>query len=123
VSDRMALSSDNRHRPCLTRSSSPQLLVSMGAPAKSLVNVQRRFALGLAEILNKHIAEQRTLFDGVVEGDVGMGMRVEPMFGHAAFSAFAIVLFQQGHCVGFDIEGGEAEGAFAGEANQVPVNE
>ncbi len=79
--------------------------------------------LGLAEILNKHIAEQRTLFDGVVEGDVGMGMRVEPMFGHAAFSAFTIVLFQQRHCVGFDIEGGEAEGAFAGEANQVPVNE
>jgi hypothetical protein len=95
----------------------------MGAPTKSLVNVQRRFALGLAEILGKHIAEQRTLFDGVVEGDVGMGMRVEPMFGHAAFSAFAIVHFQQRHCVGFDIEGGEAEGAFAGEANQVPVNE
>jgi len=56
----------------------------MGAPAKSLVNVQRRFALGLAEILSKHIAEQCTLFDGVVEGDVGMGMRVEPMFGHVA---------------------------------------
>ena len=33
---------------------------------KSLVNAQRRFALGLSEILNKHIAEQRTLFDGVV---------------------------------------------------------
>ena len=83
------------------------LLVSMGPlPAKSLVNVQRRFALGLAEILGEHIVEQRTLFDGVVEGDVGMGMRVESMFGHAAFSAFAIVLFQQGHCVGFDIEGG-----------------
>lgn len=31
--------------------------------------------------------------------------------------------FQHGHGVGFDIEGGEAEGAFAGEANQVPVNE
>ena len=77
-------------------------------------NVQRGFALGLAEILNKHIAEQRTLFDGVVEGDMGMGMRVEPMFGHAAFGAFAIVLFQQGHGVGFDIEGGEAEGAFQG---------
>jgi hypothetical protein len=59
----------------------------------------------------------------VVEGDVGMRMRVEPMFGHPAFSAFAIVLFQHGHCVGFDVEGGEAEGAFAGEANQVPVNE
>jgi hypothetical protein len=72
--------------------------------------------LGLAEILGKHIAEQHTLFDGVVDGDVGMGIRVEPMFGHAAFRAFAIVLFQQGHCVGFDIEGGEAEGAFAGEA-------
>ena len=83
-------------------------------PAKSLINIQRRFALGLAEILSKHIAEQRTLFDGVVEGDVGMRMRVEPMFGHSAFSAFAIVLFQQGHGVGFDIEGGEAEGAFQG---------
>jgi hypothetical protein len=35
---------------------------------------QRRLALGLAEILSKHVAEQRTLFDGVVEGDVGMGM-------------------------------------------------
>ena len=68
--------------------------------------LKRRFALGLAQILSKHIAEQRALFDGVVEGDVGMGMRVEPMFGHAAFSAFAIVLFQQGHCVGFDIDGG-----------------
>jgi hypothetical protein len=34
--------------------------------AKSLVNIQRRFALELAEILGKHIAEQRTLFDGVV---------------------------------------------------------
>ncbi len=79
--------------------------------------------LGFAEILGEHIAEQRTLFDGVVEADVGMGMRVEPMFGHSAFSAFAIVLFQHGHCVGFDIEGGEAEGAFAGEANQVPVND
>jgi hypothetical protein len=45
------------------------------------------------------------------------------MFGHAAFSAFAIVLFQHGHCIGFDVEGGEAEGAFAGEANQLPVNE
>ena len=78
----------------------------MRAACKILVNVQRRFALGLAEILNKHSAEQRTRFDGVVEGDVGMGMRVEPMFGHAAFSAFAIVLFQQGHCVAFDIEGG-----------------
>src|SRR5258707_771608 len=87
-----------------------------------VLDVRRRFALGLAQILSKHIAEQRALFDGVVEGDVGMGMRVEPMFGHAAFSAFAIVLFQQCHCVGFDIEGGEAEGAFAGEANQVPVN-
>jgi hypothetical protein len=54
--------------------------------------VQRRFALGLAEILSKHIAEQRTLLDGVVEGDMGMEMRVEPMFGHAAFSAFAVVL-------------------------------
>jgi hypothetical protein len=82
-----------------------------------------RFALGPADILGKHIAKQRTLFDGVVEGDVGMGMRVEPMFGHAAFGAAAIVLLQQGHRVGFDIEGGEAEGAFAGEANQVPVNE
>ena len=96
------------------------LFVSMGArPAKSLINVQRRFALGLAEILDKHIAEQCTLFNGVVEGDVGMGMRVEPMFGHAAFGAAAIVLLQQGHGVGFDIERGEAEGAFAGEANQV----
>ena len=79
--------------------------------------------LGLAEILNKHIAEQRTLFDGVVEGDVGMGMRVEPMFGHAAFSAFAIVRFQQGHGAGFDIDGGDAEGAFADEADQIPVYE
>ncbi len=43
-------------------------------PAKSLVNVQRGFALGLAEILGKHIAEQSALLDGVVEGDVGMGM-------------------------------------------------
>jgi hypothetical protein len=42
-------------------------------PAKSLANVQRRFPLGLAEILNEHIAEQRTLFDGVVEGDVRAG--------------------------------------------------
>jgi hypothetical protein len=65
----------------------------MARPAKSQVNVERRFALGLAEILNKHIAEQRTLFDGVVEGDVGMGMRVEPMFGHASLGAFAVVLF------------------------------
>jgi hypothetical protein len=100
------------------------LFVLVGArSAKSLVNLQRRFALGLAEILSKHIAEQRALFDRVVERDVGMGMRIEPMFWHAAFSAFAVVLFQHGHCVGFDIEGGEAEGAFAGEANQVPVNE
>jgi len=30
-------------------------------------------------------------------GRRGMGMRVEPTFGHAAFGAFAIVLFQQGH--------------------------
>ena len=85
--------------------------------------LRRRFALRLAEILSKHIAEQRTLFDGIFEGDMGMGMRIEPMFGHTAFSAFPIVLFQHGHCVGFDIEGGEAEGTFAGEANQVPVNE
>jgi hypothetical protein len=48
-----------------------------------LVNVQRRFALGLAEILGKHIAEQRPLFDGVVEGHVGMGMRVDPRAGQA----------------------------------------
>jgi len=54
--------------------SARQLLVSMGAPLKSLVNVQRRFALGLAEILNKHIAEQRTLFDGVVEGRTSSGL-------------------------------------------------
>ena len=92
----------------------------MRAPAISRVNVQRRFALGLAEILGKHIAEQSTLFDGVVESDVSMGMRVEPMFWYAALSARAIVLFQQRHCVGFAIEGGEAEGAFAAEANQVP---
>ena len=68
------------------------------------------------------LEEQRALFDRVVEGDVGMRMRVEPMFGHSAFIAFAIVFFQHGHCVGFDIEGGEAEGAFAGKANQIPVN-
>ena len=37
------------------------------------VTVQRRFALRLAEILSKHIAEQRALFDGIVEGDMGMG--------------------------------------------------
>ena len=48
-----------------------------------------------AEIFSEHIAEQRTLCDGIVDGDMGMGMRmrVEPMFGHAAFSAIAIVLF------------------------------
>ena len=79
--------------------------------------------LGLAEILNKHIAEQRTLFDGVVERNVRMGMRVEPMFGHAAFSALAIILFQYRHGVGFDVESGEAEGAFSRKANQVPVDE
>jgi hypothetical protein len=84
---------------------------------------RRRFALGLTEILDKHIAEQRTLFDGVVEGDVGMDVRVKPVFGHAAFSAFAIALFRHGHCVDFDIEGREAEGAFAGEGNQIPVKE
>ena len=33
---------------------------------------------GLPSFLGKHIAEQRTLFDGVVEGDVGMGVRVDP---------------------------------------------
>jgi hypothetical protein len=34
------------------------LIVLVGArSAKSLANVQRRFALGLAEILSKHIAE------------------------------------------------------------------
>ena len=32
------------------------------------------FVLGLTEIFGKHIAEQRTLFDGVVESDMGMGM-------------------------------------------------
>ena len=51
------------------------LFVLVGArSAKSLVNLQRRFALGLADILGEHIAEQRTLFDGVVEGDVSMDM-------------------------------------------------
>ena len=116
-----ALSSVNRQAGSITIGAAT--LFRWARPEKSLVNVQRRFALGPAEILDKHIAEQRTLFNGVVEGDVGMGMRVEPMFGHTAFSAFAIVLFQQGHRIDFDIEGGEAEGTFAGEANQVPVNE
>jgi len=69
-----ALSSLNRQA-----GSMPIGAATPARPAKSLVNVQRRFALGLAEILGKHIAEQRTLFDGVVEGDMGMGMRVEPI--------------------------------------------
>jgi hypothetical protein len=50
----------------------------------------------LAEVLGKHIAEQRALIDGVVEGDVGMGRRVEPMCGHAAFCANAIERRNQG---------------------------
>jgi hypothetical protein len=63
------------------------------------------------------------LFDRVVEGDVGVGEVVEPMFGHLAFGAVAVVGFEEGHGEGFDVEGGVAEGAFADEVHEVPVDE
>jgi hypothetical protein len=44
------------------------------------------------------------------------------MFGHVAFGALAVVFLEQCHGVGFDVEGRDAERAFAGEANQVPIN-
>lgn len=63
------------------------------------------------------------MFDRVVEGDVGVGEVVEPVFGHLAFGAVAVVGFELGHGEGFDVEGGVAEGAFADEADEVPVDE
>lgn len=46
----------------------------------------------LAQILRQHVTKQRALLDGVVEGDVGVRARVEPVFGHCALSALAVIL-------------------------------
>jgi len=52
---------------------------------------------------------------------MGMWVLVEPVLGHAALGALAIVLFQDRHGVGFDVQRGKAEGAFTGKADEVPV--
>ncbi|MFM2328217.1 MAG: hypothetical protein RLZZ494_320 [Pseudomonadota bacterium] len=57
------------------------------------------------EVGAQHVAEQRPLLDGIVQRDVGVGVWVEPIAGHVAFGAVAVAGFEQGHGVGFHVQG------------------
>ncbi len=76
-----------------------------------------------AEAFRKHVAEERTLFDGIIEGFMSVGEWVEPAVGHIPFCGVAVGLLEKGHGVGFYVKCGVGEGAFSGEADEVPVDE
>src|SRR6266699_112668 len=80
-------------------------------------------ASGSTLVLGQHVAEQRSLLDRVIERDVRVRQIVEPALRHVPLDGLAIFAFEPGHRVGLHIESRERERAFAGEANEIPVDE
>src|SRR5262245_61934680 len=54
--------------------------------------------------LGKHVAEERALFDRIVECDVSVRIVIEPTLGHIAFSRVSIAGAQHGHREGLDVQ-------------------
>jgi hypothetical protein len=71
----------------------------------------------------KHVAEQSSLLDGVVERHVRMPHGIEPLRGHRLLAARSIWFAQQRHCVGFDINCRIAEWVLAPELGEIPIDE
>ncbi|CDH43755.1 hypothetical protein BN874_1300006 [Candidatus Contendobacter odensis Run_B_J11] len=57
------------------------------------VRSMARLSLTLSTIFTKHVAEQSALLNSVVKSDVSMRQRIEPVLGHVALGALAIVGF------------------------------
>jgi WD40 repeat protein len=76
-----------------------------------------------AQPLSQHVAEQRPLPLGVVQGHVRVGQVVEPPRRHVALDRRPVVDAEQGHGIALDVQGRVGERALAGEADQVPVDE
>lgn len=51
----------------------------------------------LRTALFEHIAEERTLFNCIIERHVRMRQLVEPVLWHVFLRAFSVVRFQHGH--------------------------
>src|SRR3974390_668334 len=71
----------------------------------------------------KHVAEQLTLLDGVVERHMGMRHGIEPLRWHRLLAARSIWFAQQRHCVGLDINCRIAERVLACELGEIPIDE
>jgi hypothetical protein len=73
--------------------------------------------------LDKDIAEQCSLFECVVKRHVVVWQAVELAPGHGVLGASPVVLAQQQHGHGLDVECGKSERAASGKADQVLVHE
>src|SRR5262249_39548513 len=74
-------------------------------------------------IHRQHVAEKISLFNRIIESDVGMRLILEPAAGHVSLYCLTIFTLQQSHGVGLNVQGRERERTLAGKSNQVPIHE
>lgn len=70
----------------------------------------------------KPVAEQRTLLNRIVQGDVRRWQRIEPARGHVALRTRAIIGFQERHGKGFHLQCRVAQWTLAHELREIPVD-
>src|SRR4051812_16092531 len=109
----------------MPESSATRSIVATGAgplERSQLAGRGRLLAPELA-IIGEDVAEQGTLFDGIVQRLVRVRHLVKPSLRHPFLGRFAKTRSQCRHGEGLDVQRREREGRLAGKSDQVPVNE
>jgi len=71
----------------------------------------------------KHVAEERTLFNRIIQCNVSMRNGIKPLPWHVSLPDLAILPAEDRHCKGLHVQHGMRKGAFACEPHQIPVDE